>query len=106
MLFSTDGTSFSSLGTYSVTNDGWNTTLTPAASEKGPFAAPAAADDQALVYFRLAQLDAVSINGATVAGTGTSRVDNVTITGTLVPEPASLSVLALGGLMLGRRRRA
>ena len=34
------------------------------------------------------------------------RIDNITLTQTVIPEPASLSLLALGGLMLGRRRRA
>jgi hypothetical protein len=42
----------------------------------------------------------------TYAGSGTWRFDMVTIRGEVIPEPASLSLLALGGLALGRRRRA
>jgi hypothetical protein len=63
-----------------------------------PVAGPAALDDQAAVYFRLT-------NTVTPGGTaGTNRVDNVVIAGTLIPEPASLALLALGALGLIRRR--
>lgn len=37
--------------------------------------------------------------------TGTWRFDNVTISGNLVPEPATLVLLAFGGLLAMRRRR-
>jgi len=104
--YSTDGSSFTTLTTYTLTNDAWNAIITPAASLKGSFAAPSTLDDQALVYFRLAAVGTTSITGGTVATTGTSRVDNVTINGTVIPEPASLGLIALGGLALLRRRRS
>ena len=37
---------------------------------------------------------------------GNWRFDNITISGTAVPEPASLGLLGLGGLSLLRRRRS
>jgi hypothetical protein len=60
-------------------------------------------DNKAAVYFRLVDNSTVSANGGTVAAGGTDRVDTVTIVG-LTPEPASLVLLAVGGLMLIRRR--
>ncbi len=36
----------------------------------------------------------------------TTFFDNVAITGTFVPEPGSLALLGLGGLMIARRRKA
>jgi hypothetical protein len=47
------------------------------------------------------------IGTATAIGTaGTDRVDNVTFTGTAVPEPATAGIVAAGAaFMIGRRRR-
>jgi len=39
-------------------------------------------------------------------GGGNTNVDNVTLTGEVVPEPGSLALLGLGGLLIARRRRA
>lgn len=47
--------------------------------------------------------------GATALGTGGGQetlVDNIGITATAVPEPGSLALLGLGGLLIARRRRA
>jgi hypothetical protein len=102
--YSTDGTTFTSFGSYTVTNDAWNTTITPPASLKGAFAAPAAVDNLALVYFRVTQVGTTSVNGGTVASAGTSRVDDVTIRGVVIPEPATLGLLAGAGILALRRR--
>ena len=45
-----------------------------------------------------------SVTGGT-AGTGTVRMDNVVINGTLVPEPSAALLGALGMIGLLRRRR-
>ncbi|MFK7789816.1 MAG: PEP-CTERM sorting domain-containing protein, partial [Phycisphaeraceae bacterium] len=34
-----------------------------------------------------------------------NRVSTVAVSGTLVPEPSSLALLGLGGLLIARRRR-
>jgi hypothetical protein len=60
--------------------------------------AAAAANNQSSVIFRLS-------SSVTPATTGTSRVDNFSVTGDLVPAPGSLALLGLGGLVAGRRRR-
>lgn len=64
------------------------------------------ADNLADIRVRMIQTSTVSANGGTVAGTGTDRVDNVKISGDLVPTPGSLALLGLGGLVAARRRRA
>jgi hypothetical protein len=39
------------------------------------------------------------------SGTGTAQMDNLQLTGVAVPEPASLALVGLGGLLALRRRR-
>lgn len=65
-----------------------------------PVAVPAAANNQALVQFRLVAQVAGSAAG------GTSRVDNIVVNGTLIPTPGSIALFGLGGLMVARRRRS
>lgn len=47
----------------------------------------------------------IILNGAT-AQTGNNRYDNFLIEGTKIPTPGSAALLALGGLVAARRRRA
>lgn len=42
----------------------------------------------------------------TYAGSGTSRFDMVTVSGTFVPTPGAAALVGLGGLVAARRRRA
>lgn len=51
------------------------------------------------VYFRLINTSTMSLNGGIVAANGTSRVDDFTISGAAVPEPAELGAISGLGLM-------
>jgi MYXO-CTERM domain-containing protein len=71
-------------------------------------------DNAGTVYFRIAQTSATSINGGTVATGGTSRIDNIVISGTAVvtdvPEPSTMilggvALAGFGGSRLLRRRQ-
>jgi hypothetical protein len=110
LAWSTDGTNFTNLGAqYQVLpnaapNPVWNATTASPIYTFGPVAAPAALDDQASIFFRLFQTSTVSANGGTVATAGTDRIDNVIISGDIIPEPASLGLLAAGIAMMLRRR--
>ena len=43
-----------------------------------------------------------TIDGAS-STSGNNRFDNIALNGTMIPEPASLALLVLGGLLLRRR---
>lgn len=112
LFWSTDGSTFTQIGgTLSVlanaAPDGpWSGVSVPNPSAfVFSFSGPAALNNQANVFFRIKNLDTVSINGGTVAAGGTSRVDDVIISGDQVPAPASVALMGLAGLVAGRRRR-
>lgn len=110
--YTTNGTTYTSFSTYTVTNDSWNGTLDQAASAKGPFdlSAITDADNNPLFAIRLLVTSTTSIAGATTAAGGTSRTDNIVFSGTplvLAPEPTTLAAVGLlGAGVLGRRRKA
>lgn len=105
LAYSTNGTLFTAFGNYNVTNDGWNTTNTPSASEKFfDLSSIAALDNQATVVFRLINTSTVAISSASpVATGGTGRVDNFTVSA--IPEPSAALLGGLGLIALVRRRR-
>lgn len=72
----------------------------------------AAADNNANFGIRVVATFAPSTSGyvastgtATYAATGTARFDYVTFSGSVVPTPGSAALVAVGGLMVARRRR-
>jgi hypothetical protein len=105
---STDGSLFTDIGfTYqnrvnsspawtSGSNSGLDTFTT---------SLPSSLDNQANIWVRLVQNSTTSASGGTVATSGTSRVDTVTIDGTEVPEPATCLLMLVGMAgMISRRR--
>jgi hypothetical protein len=66
---------------YSVNVSTWNSTITPNADEYShDLSAITLLNDAPTVYFRLTVVDGVSVNGGAISSTGSSRVDNFTIT--------------------------
>lgn len=107
LAYSTDGSSFTDFGNYTVTNDSWNGAVTPAASVKSvDLSGVVSIQNATAVYFRLVTTANLSIANGTIGSTGTSRVDNFTVSGTAVPEPSGvLLALAGGGWIVATRRR-
>jgi len=101
---STDGTTFNTiLASYTVTQAGasgtssWNgTTSQPAFTTT--IANILGADNQGTLVFRF-------VNLSTVATGGTNRIDNITVSGTLVPAPGAMALLGVAGVCVRARRR-
>jgi MYXO-CTERM domain-containing protein len=103
--YSTDGTNFTNVGpAYSLINGAWSAP-TPVATTSFSYdlSSIAAVENDSSVFFRLSVVSNTSINGGTVAATGTGRVDNFTVSNG-VPEPTGLGVIGLAGIV-GLRRR-
>lgn len=117
LSYSTNGTTFTNFGSsFSVLanatpNPTWSAgTPQPIFGFSRDLSGVSALDNQANVYFRLVDASTVSANGGVVAATGTGRVDNFTVLGTVnaVPEPETYGMLLAGLGLLGfaARRRA
>ncbi len=95
------GSTFSSLGSYSYTVNqvSWNATTPVTTSSFGTVAN--AADNQASVIIRFKVVTA-----GTSTTTGTNRIDNISVNGTVVPvpTPGAIALVGLAGLVARRRR--
>lgn len=109
--YSTDGAMFTTAGPYLVLNNNlaansWSSGTAQTSSVYSfDLSAVDALDDAASVTFRLVSQSTISAGGGTVATSGTSRVDNFTISGTEIPEPGALVLLLTGLAHVARRRR-
>jgi hypothetical protein len=109
--YSTTGSGFTNFGSAytvlanSAPNPPWNaTTGSSLYTITDDLSSITALNNAPAVYFRLADSSTVSANGGVVASGGTDRVDNVIVQS--VPEPMSMSVIAVGAVgLLARRRR-
>lgn len=109
--YSTDGTSFTNVGSvYALINGAWSaSTPVGTTSYSYDLSAITALNNNATVFLRVVDASTTSINAGTVATTGTSRVDNFTVIATPVPEASTTAMLMAGLAALGfiaQRRRA
>ncbi len=119
LAYSTNGTSFTTLETYSVLVNGspnspWSGSVgalrNSAYTLSYDLSSTAAASNDGTLYFELIDNSTTSLNGGTVGTGGTGRVDNFLVTGTAIaaPEPSAWALMAagLGLLAFVRSRRA
>ena len=90
------GSTFSSLGSYTVNQVSWSATVPVTTSSFGSLAS--AADNQASVIIRFKVVTA-----GTSTTTGTNRIDNIVVSG-LIPAPGAVALIGLAGLVSRRRR--
>lgn len=77
---STDGINFTDIGSpYTVTNDSWSATGSQKTASHHSETLASSYDNSAVLYIRLTDASATAINGSSVATSGTSRIDNVTV---------------------------
>ena len=103
LIFSVDGgTSWTTVAAYTVLQSGgggapgtWSSTTYNALYSSSQ--ALAGAEDASLLIVRFRSL-------VTAAATGSNRIDNVVISGDVVPAPGAVALLAVAGLVSRRRR--
>jgi len=106
--YSTDGTNFTTFGSqYAVQINGspnspWSSVGSPNSvfSFSRDLSSITALNNQANVYLRLVMNSTTATNGSPVGTGGTNRVDNVAVTATPVPEPATLALSLAGAVGL------
>ena len=98
MLSVNGGTSFSEVRTYTVPSNSWNSSNYSTSSN---FAASLGASASGLSSVIVRFQNAEAANSSTG---GTSRIDNITVSGDAVPGPGAIALLGLAGLATLRRR--
>jgi hypothetical protein len=110
--YSTDGVNFSAFASgYPVLVNGtphatWNTTTSSSFyTFSYDLSSIIALNNASAIYLRITDVSTTSAGGGTVAAAGADRVDNFKIMASLIPEPQSLMLLTLGGMLWFIRRR-
>jgi len=104
LQYSTDGTTFTTINSYNVlvstSPTAWNSTTNFTAFNFGSISLTSAVDNQSTVFVRMS-------SQSVAAAAGTNRIDNVIIQATVVPEPSTMSLLALAvtGMIFERSRK-
>ncbi|MBX2930657.1 MAG: T9SS type A sorting domain-containing protein [Chitinophagaceae bacterium] len=92
--YSTDGSTFTDVPSsgYNLTNDSWNSgTYKPISTRTADLSSITALNNQPFIYIRFTvAAGSTNINGAAIASTGTSRIDNVYVGGVAL-APLSLT---------------
>lgn len=116
IAWSTDDSTYTDFDDYSLVNAVWTASasfVNPATAHfEFDFSAITALNNASDIYFRLINTGTTAIDSASpVAATGTSRVDNFTVSGTeipltVVPEASALLVWSIicGGMLVGWKR--
>jgi len=104
LQYSTDGTTFTTINSYNVlvstSPTAWNSTTNFTAFNFGSISLTSAVDNQSTVFVRMS-------SQSVAVASGTNRIDNVIIQATVVPEPSTMSLLALAvtGVIFVRSRK-
>jgi hypothetical protein len=107
LSYSLDGSSFTTVGSlYTVLlnggapNPAWGAaTGSSAYTFSYDLSGVSALDNASSVFFRVTDGSTTSIGGGTVATTGTDRIDNFTVFVAPIPEPSTVALGILGGLI-------
>lgn len=99
LQWSTDGVNFTSILSYQVGTTSWSSGTHQPGSVFGPIALSSDLNDQGIIYIRMTATSAPSGAG------GTNRIDDIVISGSVIPTPGVLALLGVAGLVGARRRR-
>jgi hypothetical protein len=107
LQYSTDGTNFTSAGTYTLAGTSWSAvtaTTVPGNSFNFDLSAVDSLENLSTVYFRVVNVAATNATGGTIPTAGTTRIDNVYVLSS-VPEPSAIGLMSVAGAAALLRRR-